>query len=44
MFDLDEIARQGARRMLMEPLQAEVEYSESARSERDERGCAQRAI
>jgi hypothetical protein len=39
MFDLDEIARQGARMMLMEALQAEVEeYIESARSERDEVG------
>jgi transposase-like protein len=41
MFDLDEIARQGAKRMLMEALEAEVEeYIESARSERDERGRA----
>lgn len=41
LFDLDEIARQGARRMLMEALEAEVEeYIESARSERDERGRA----
>ena len=41
MFDLDEIARAGARRMLMEALEAEVEeYIESARSERDERGRA----
>ncbi len=41
MFDLDEIARAGARRMLMEALEAEVEeYVESTRSERDERGHA----
>jgi putative transposase len=41
MLDLDEIARQGARRMLMEALEAEVEeYIQSARSERDERGRA----
>jgi transposase-like protein len=41
IFDLDEIARQGARKMLMEALEAEVEeYIESARSERDERGRA----
>jgi putative transposase len=41
MLDLDEIARQGARRMLIEALEAEVEqYIESTRSERDERGRA----
>lgn len=41
LSDLDEIARQGARRMLIEALEAEVEeYVEAARSERDERGHA----
>ena len=41
MLDLDEIAREGARRMLAEALEAEVEaYVESARAERDERGHA----
>jgi putative transposase len=41
MPDLDEIARQGARRMLAETLEAEVEfYIEAARGERDERGHA----
>jgi putative transposase len=41
MLDLDEIARQGARRMLAEALEAEVEaYVEAARGERDERGYA----
>ncbi|CAA9454652.1 MAG: IS6120 family transposase [uncultured Rubrobacteraceae bacterium] len=41
MLDLDEIARQGARRMLAEALEAEVEfYIEAARGERDERGHA----
>jgi hypothetical protein len=40
-FELDEIARQGASRMLIEALEAEVEeYLESSRSERDERGRA----
>jgi hypothetical protein len=39
LCDLDEIARQGARRMLIEALEAEVEeYVEAARSERDHRG------
>lgn len=41
MLDLDEIARQGARRMLAEALEAEVQdYLEAARGERDERGHA----
>jgi putative transposase len=41
MLDLDEIARQGARRMLAKALEAEVEfYIEAARGERDERGHA----
>ncbi len=41
MLDLDEIARAGARRMLAEALEAEVEaYVEAARDERDERGRA----
>lgn len=41
MLDLDEIARAGARRMLAEALEAEVEfYIEAARGERDERGHA----
>jgi transposase-like protein len=41
MLDLDEIARRGARRMLAEALEAEVEfYIEAARGERDERGHA----
>ncbi len=41
LLDLDEIARQGARRMLAEALEAEVEaYLEAARGERDERGHA----
>jgi transposase-like protein len=40
-LDLDEIARQGARKMLAEALEAEVEaYIEAARAERDERGRA----
>ena len=39
--DLDEIARQGARRMLAQALEAEVEaYVRAARGERDERGHA----
>ena len=39
MLDLDEIAREGARRMLAEALEAEVEaYVEAARGERDEGG------
>src|SRR5215207_9307816 len=42
MLDLDEIARQGARRMLAEALEAEVEaYIEAATGERDESGHAQ---
>src|SRR5918995_5189077 len=41
MLDLDEIARQGARRMLAEALEAEVEaYIEAATGERDENGHA----
>jgi putative transposase len=41
LLDLDEIARQGARRMLMEALEAEVEeYIAAAKAERDERGYA----
>jgi putative transposase len=41
MLDLDEMARQGARRMLAEALEAEVEaYLEAARGQRDERGHA----
>ncbi len=41
LFDLDEIARQGARRMLAQALQAEVrDYLHSARGERDEQGHA----
>ncbi len=41
LVDLDEIARRGARRMLAEALEAEVEaYVEAARGERDERGRA----
>ncbi len=41
MPGLDEIARQGARRMLAEALEAEVEaYVESAKEERGERGRA----
>ena len=41
LIDLDEIARQGARRMLAEALEAEVQhYVEAARGERDERGHA----
>jgi putative transposase len=40
-LDLDEIARAGARRMLAEALEAEVEaYIEAARGERDDRGHA----
>jgi putative transposase len=39
MLDLDEIARQGAKRMLAKALETEVEfYIEAARGERDERG------
>lgn len=41
MLDLDEIARQGAKRMLAEALEAEVQdYIEAARGERDEHGHA----
>jgi putative transposase len=41
MLDLDEITRQGARKMLAQALEAEVEdYLQAARSERDERGHA----
>jgi len=41
MLDLDEIARAGARRMLAEALEAEVEaYLEAAKEERDEYGRA----
>ena len=41
MLDLDEIAREGARRMLARALEAEVQaYIDSASSERDERGHA----
>jgi putative transposase len=41
MLDLDEIARQGARKMLAQALQAEVEtYVEAAKGERDEHGRA----
>jgi putative transposase len=41
LLDLDEIARQGARRMLAEALEAEVQdYLEAARGQRDERGHA----
>jgi len=41
LLDLDELARQGARRMLAEALEAEVQdYIETARGERDERGYA----
>jgi len=37
MLDLDEIARAGARRMLAEALEAEVQdYLDAARGERDE--------
>jgi putative transposase len=40
-LDLDEIARQGARRMLAEALEAEVQdYIEAARGQRDDRGHA----
>jgi transposase-like protein len=41
LLDLDEIAREGARRMLAEALEAEVrDYLEAARDERDEDGRA----
>jgi putative transposase len=42
LLDLDEIARQGARRMLAQALEAEVDaYIETARDQRDENGHAQ---
>jgi transposase-like protein len=41
LLDLDEIARAGARRMLAEALEAEVQdYLDAARGERDEQGRA----
>ncbi len=41
VLDLDEIARQGARKMLAQALEAEVDaYLEAAEGERDERGRA----
>jgi putative transposase len=41
MLDLDEIARQGARRMLAQALDAEVEaYLDAAKDQRDEHGHA----
>ena len=41
LLPLDQIAREGARRMLMEALQAEVDdYVERHQGERDEDGCA----
>jgi hypothetical protein len=41
LLDLDEIAHQGARRMLAEALEAEVEaYIEAATNHRDEQGRA----
>jgi transposase-like protein len=41
MLDLDEIARQGAKKMLAQALQAEVQaYLQAAEGERDERGRA----
>jgi transposase-like protein len=41
MLDLDEIARQGARRMLAQALEAEVDaYIEAAKDQRDESGHA----
>ena len=41
VLNLDEIARQGARKMFAQALQAEVEaYLKAAESERDERGRA----
>ena len=41
LLDLDEIARQGARKMLAEALEAEVrDYLEAASGERDEKGHA----
>jgi len=42
LLPLDEIAREGARRMLMEALKAEVDdYVERHRGERDEHGRAE---
>ncbi len=44
-FDLDEIARQGARKMLAFALQAEVDaYLKAAEDERDECGRALEAV
>ncbi len=40
-LDLDEIAREGARRMLAEALEAEVADYIARNQERDEHGCAQ---
>ena len=41
MLDLDEIARQGARKMLAQALEAEVEaYLDVAKDQRDEDGHA----
>ncbi len=41
LLDLDEIARQGARRMLAQALEAEVDaYLEAAKDQRDENGHA----
>jgi putative transposase len=41
VLDLDEIARRGARKMLAQALEAEVEaYLEAARDERDKHGRA----
>ena len=41
VLDLDEISRQGARKMFAQALQAEVEaYLKAAEGERDERGRA----
>ena len=41
MLDLDEIARQGARKMLAQALEAEVEaYLDAAKDQRDEHGHA----
>jgi transposase-like protein len=41
MLDLDELARQGAKKMLAQALRAEVQaYLQAAEGERDERGQA----
>jgi transposase-like protein len=41
LLDLDEIARAGARKMIAQALEAEVEaYLQAARGERDDRGRA----